>query len=755
MKDQATAHILLDEIAKARAQHPTSALDQSFTSRSTSLSSRLSAIGHPSTIIPRPRHPLVPDQVTANEKIHEVLSSELAIAIKLSRKAQLKVKEYHTIMHAVERVTSLSMEATELSLCLERFSDRLKNGSVVPDGNGTPPDLADDRCLHPTQHGSYIALLPSLLKEIDVTDAKARKNVADLRSVLLELRGATLQPTFPEDALRIAEKLSAQLIEVEEAKKNATKNVDVLRRARGIWTRTTDVISLISTLRTDIMNALESQQWTAALGHDGAPLTPDSPGANSEAMIVLITPEDATSGITSIESVLSSEVQEFTAQLSHSLPPVLLHRLQTDSHNAATQIEDLRDLVRVWRLARGQSDAMRLVLAETYDMEGKVDSLREEIQESIDQTLRNPSWNNDPTVGDAFASRVGDLRVQETKFIASMTSRIPFISSTVPALPHQRSLSVSSMSPNVTQAVLARSHSLEALQRKLTALDQVVRNDANALAMSLGASMDALRRKLDLFSLAELARLLDNQVSNASRALQTATEHLGEKMSLCDYLLSTIEKTSSTESQSQEQMDLDQQFAQLLTDVDRTSTEHSRILSQEIDMTQGTLRLMRSSPGAHDASVHDDMLNRRSRTFEDVEARVQAFQREVASLRTKLVEGRRQAEQRAHERTLLEEREEMLRRGSLSKAELEASQRALQESELKAQAAIEEHRRRWEAEHLASSEIGDGMVLRDYPSKLLLIHPSQMSSATWSPVHQGQNFVFVPKLPLSGSSFVR
>src|SRR5258708_2724276 len=130
-KDQATAQILLEELEQVSKLHPSPELAASFLSRSSSLASRLSAIGHPSTIIPRPLHHLVPDGAQKNDAIHLILSEELASTIKLSRRVELKAKQFNIRAQAVERTATVLSTACARMLNCFAFNSTLLESLIV------------------------------------------------------------------------------------------------------------------------------------------------------------------------------------------------------------------------------------------------------------------------------------------------------------------------------------------------------------------------------------------------------------------------------------------------------------------------------------------------------------------------------------------------------------------------------------------------------------------------------------------------
>ena len=601
--------------------------------------------------------------------------------MKLVRLAQLRAKEYSALASAADRAHALFAQVNDLSSKLEGLEVRLREGSDLH-GDGSPPDLSDQRCLEPTRHGAYVALLPSIFTDIENSDIAASQAATSLRAVLLELRSTTSLREFIADADAALETLSQRLRAVSASKRKAVRDVDVLRRSRAIWAQCTNLKSRNAIIKDEIMEAIELQQWKPTPSRDGLPLTPDSPrslqleGNISANTSLTLTAGDVQARIQDIEQILLEEVRKPLNEVASSLGEALALHSESNVQDVTSQLESLRMLVGVLDRVQKQAGCMRDVVSESYELDAKIDHLRAKIQETIDETLHDAAWVVGSSKGELLTSEVKDLKGRITEFSDSLAARVPLVSS----LPASVAIAHST-DPRLVQH--------DTLQRKIATLDQAVRSDVNNVALSLAGRTETLKRKLDLCNLAELARLLDDQLSTASHAIQSASAQLASLSVAADKLVLTLNELGDDDFVP----NLEDDFADVLSTLEALSSEHTSSISNACSVALTTLREMRSSPGARDSSVHDDILNQRSRNFEDVEARAHAFQQEMGALRAKIIEGRRLSENRLHEDRLRREREEMMRRGSLTQAELEASRQALKESEAKALAALEERHR--------------------------------------------------------------
>lgn len=686
------AEIIIEEIDLANANPPSLDLSRTFNTRTSSLSSRLSAIGLPSTIIPRPRHPLFPSHVTSNESIQNTLSEELEETMRLTRLAQIKAKEYHDLANAADRASKLLSQARELSAQLQSLADRIRNGSNGIEGDGMPPDLSDEKCLDPNHHGAYMALLPTLFADIQSTEASTKQVTTSLRVVLLELQPAPTMESFSSEANDSLASLASDLQAVLDAKRKAVLDVDALRRARGVWARSTELKRKILAIKEEITEAIDVQQWKATLGREGAPLTPESPRSlqlDGDAQGGPLSPatlasQDVRARISEIEKMLDADVRMPLNAITSFLGDVLLHYLETGVRDIASQLESLRHMAAILERVQRQAEAMKGAVSESYELEARIDSLRLQIQQTIDDTLQDPSWQSGSGTEARLGEEIDTVDREITTFTHSLSARIPLVSFTP-------SSSLRLDDP--------RSGQQETIQRKMVALDQTVRSDVNSLAMTLAGRVDSLKRKLALYSLADLARLMDQQTRAASTAIITASSQLSSLSASTTQLVQSISELPEGDATP----DFRDDFAAVLTSLESLASERTAAINQACSTALVTLRQMRSSPGARDSSVHDDILNLRTRAFEDVEARAYAFQQEIGVLKARAIEGRRLTENKLHEEKLRREREEMERRGSLTQAELEASRQALRESEAKALLAAEE-RKRLEEEQLRKDE---------------------------------------------------
>ncbi len=686
-KDQATAQILLEELEQVSKLHPSPELAASFLSRSSSLASRLSAIGHPSTIIPRPLHHLVPDGAQKNDAIHLILSEELASTIKLSRRVELKAKQFNIRAQAVERTATVLSDASRLGTKLSTLIDRISNGVAASgsDGDGLPPRLDDLGCLDLRAHSSYIALLPSLLQDLSITDSDARNLLKRLSGAIAELRQFNASTDFLQRCKNESGNLTELLLRGINARDLASKNVNALLAARSIHSSASGLETSISHFTSGLLEGIDADHWTSRQSVPGSPITPAP---------IPVCVEDAEARISQLLSQIRSRLSSPLDELAPRVPEALYRRLQERISAIMGDTAFARSLIVALKAVQVQKIDMEGVAKEAEELEAEISGLRKSIQADIQDVLQNTtSGARDPP--NAFNVMVSDLATKVGPLVGSLPTRVPFVASQASQAPLG-----GQKARNGQPQPRRSSHLSDNVHRKLAAIDQVVRADINSMALTLSSGLDSLMRQLELYHLAGLARVLDTQLEKFSQATRTAFDALEARKGEHEALV------KASESKVLAPTEYEEDFERAINVLDDLLGQHGPDLTSLMEFSRNTLRQMRSSPGAHDPSVHEEILNPRMRVFEDTEFRAQGFSGDVAAARSNITEARRQAERRAYQARLTAEHEEMLRRGSLSQAELEAAQNALKESEAKAQAAMDEYRRRWEEEQAKRKEAG-------------------------------------------------
>lgn len=133
----------------------------------------------PTSLFPRPSHPLFRDQVEYNESTLKLLSSEYQAARDLVSNVEKLAKEYHANFEAVRRVETVCKAADQLHDRLDSLITSLREGSESENGGGSPPDLSSEHCLNSSEHSVFVALFPKLVKDIEKADLETsdRKSV--------------------------------------------------------------------------------------------------------------------------------------------------------------------------------------------------------------------------------------------------------------------------------------------------------------------------------------------------------------------------------------------------------------------------------------------------------------------------------------------------------------------------------------------------------------------------------------------------
>ncbi|KAF8341277.1 uncharacterized protein EI90DRAFT_3011907 [Cantharellus anzutake] len=673
-KDQAAASVLIEELDQVHKLHPSPELAASFLSRSSSLASRLSAIGHPSTIIPRPLHHLSPDQALSNDATHVMLSEELASAIKLSRRAELKAKQYNVRAQAVERASTILSDSSRLRIKLEALIDRLTNGS----GGGNdalPPRLDDLGSLEIRAHSSYIALLPSLLQDLSAAESDARNVLKRLSATILELRQFNASSDFLQRCRDASENIIELVSKAMSAKAQATNDVDALRAARSILPSTSELHTLVSRLISELLIAIDADQWTLRRQRQSTAGSPDTP------LPILTNVEDAKVRVSQLISGITSRLSSPLEALSPSIPKILHSRLQEDIDVILADVAYVQLLIATLNAVRIQRTEMERLSEQATVLGSRISDLRESIGGHIQDVLHDK--RSDDGTSSMIGDMISELAAQVNSLVASLPTMVSFVSSQPSDASHgDRKSSPSRMHPESRPA--------DNLHRKLSAIDQTVRADLNSMALTLSSGLDSLKKQLEVYNLAGIARVLDARLGTFSQTITEAFQALSTKTLEHEALIKASEEDETAASAGH-----DEEFEQAITSLDESMRQYGSDIISSMELSLSTLRDLRTNrvPTIPIAKL-----------FEDTERRAQKFPGEVAAVRSTLMEARRQTERLAYQARLTAEREEMLRRGSLSQAELEAARNALKASEVKAQAAMDEFRRQWEEEQAKRKE---------------------------------------------------
>ncbi|QRW15920.1 hypothetical protein RhiXN_03921 [Rhizoctonia solani] len=687
-KDQSAAATLKEEIENAKLQHPSQKLNESFSARSSALTSRLALVGDPATSrsFPRPTHPLFPDQNASNMALTKLLSRELAITSKAIREAAGSAAQYQTMVQNITEVEGLRDKMVALVKQLEAITKHYTTGIPSQDGDGSIPNVEDASCLNPTRHGAFLALLPATLKEHDIADQEASRSKAQCKTHLLKVGAAGIDPDLKSGVLDAMERLEKQQEITQVARKNVHDRIETMREARAIKAAVDVVQETTIGLRRQIIRSLQHQRWKPQRVQDGRPMTPESPPPITAQP--LLTPSDAYLQADELTVQTSSTVEKPLLALAPSLGPSLSSALEDMQRSLTHRIREVRRLTALWESIKRQTAAMDAVRREAHNLEADLADLLYQYDTVLDQSTDGYSEHSEIVAREASLKTLQDSTNERAQqFVGTLSTRVPFIANSA----HSEAFSLSST--NDDHDAPGR------LPFALISLDDSVRADANAYAVSISGSLAQLSKKSNFLKIALLAQ-----------GFETA------KKPVVDELAETSQVVASIQSA------LDQ----------LEGSEHEQPILNTLSIRHA-LAKMTTAPGANDPFVQERYLNSRSREVEKLAAMIESSTRDLSALANrvmsmKLLETRRieaeeakaladlRAKEEAEERARLEAEIARFEEEERKRKEQEEIQRAEAE---KARLDAEEAARRAEEARQLEKEAEQARLKAEREAELL------------------------------------
>ncbi|KAG1820449.1 uncharacterized protein BJ212DRAFT_1340209 [Suillus subaureus] len=696
MKDENAAQNLLEEIETSKLYHPTYRQSAGFLSRTETLVKRLAVRGNPTAsggTFPRPHHILFPDQQSANEAISQILSSELASTSDLVAKVDCLAKEYRVGYEAVKDVESLSRSADELMAIFKSAIDRLENGVTACDGDGTPPSLMSEDCLHPTAHSAFLTFLPSITQEVEQSCAQADHLLRAFRVALLNVERPGIDQIFKENAAAQIEALVAVRDKAAAICADVNTRLGRLRVARRVWSIMDSVLNELEDTRSEVSHLMERERWKQS-NQSAEPLTPETPPQD-----VLPTPSVSSSDIVGrldvIHQTLTNDVIHPLATLTGMLEKPLDEFLSRTSEGLFGHLGNLKQMVVLLDAIRSQFIAMTSFQDSVHELQVRIEDLKIHYDATIEEVL------NDQLCGESLGNaqdRLKDesdaLRNTADAFTNTVAQRIPFLSQhasdqrNAPTLVRKRFSSAGNIrliSFDVPAAVKP--------PFTLLSLDDTVRGDSNLLVMRLLGDVQSLEQKTGHLRLACMAKDADSELTSVADDLRGVTEELNSLRALLDSISRADEKLTPLQDLSEK--------------LDRHSSQHRSRLSRRLSLIRESLRQMESIPCSHDQRIYETLIMSRRKEVDNLEVKLNAWVDNAVTLRDKLSAALTTEAQRVEAAKLKEEREAEERRHwtelELKRKEAEATAKEEQERR-EAEAKAKEEQERREAKAKAKEE---------------------------------------------------
>jgi hypothetical protein len=658
--------------------HPTARQDTTFLARNQALGQRLN--GYPDLknprLFPRPIHPNFLDQVSCNEKIVAELTSEQSRTRELVQESSRAAMQYHRMIEAVKAVEDCKAQLQKRLLTLESCEKRLLEGTVVPDGDGSPIKLDVADCLEPLTHGAYLALIPHTNAEIDAATKGGASTATTCRSLLRSLQKATLDAEFSAEVHALLRTFDEAVERVGKVKLQALEKAAHLRDARRVWAALAEETETADGLKAELADTMEHRKWRP-IGQ--APVTPAIIVSNSPWATL-----DVSNRIEALSSRIPSTIVTPFEHLRTFLGKDVVDRVLGSTGGLIQYLDSLKGMGRLCEAIQRQSSAMTGIQQEALTLERRMEDLSQQFERARDHLLQgSSSLDEEAPVQAQLEKDDADVAVDVATFVDNLPNRVPFLgrSNSYFSGPTRKS----------SLAAGTRSDSLSAsgpflLPFDTAALDHVVRTDANNISVHLSSKVQGLSKQLDYLKLARLARSTDLQLRDVAAEIHQFQKNL-ETQQQC---LEILPPGESLEEEVEER---------LLDRLQGLQQEVHHLASYGRDALQGSLGPIRSSlhqllehPGAQDEPVHDKVVSPRLDQSKALEALVAQACQYAQALKGRVDAA--VAEEQSRVNHLLQEKAE--------REKLEAEERARKEEEERLKREAE--RKRLEEERLRKEE---------------------------------------------------
>ena len=695
MKDRAAAQTLLEEIETAKLHLPTARQSTSFVARADGLVKRLKLRGSPaspSSSFPHPTHALFPDQQDANSALAQMLTSEIASAGDLIRTVDDLAKEYRGTYEAFRRLETMCQDANNLSDTFSTIIDRLVNGVTVINGDGTPPNLTSEVCLDHSQHSVYLALLPSILNEVDATSKLADQLLRSFPVALSSLDQSDFDSTFKSHAVSEIRRLTALRDDALKIKKEITARVNRLQDARKVWTLMGNMLKELEVIRRSLGEAMDQKRWRQASGRTTPP-TPESPVT---VQFLASAPPDIKEQLDIIQARLSEDITTPLTQMSSYLE-VPLSQYLVETHKGLMGVSDnVQKMFQLLESVQKQADVMNDIRSESEDFQIRIEDLRMQYDSAIERLLTSSSQPQHPSeMRVDLTANAQHIRDAVQAFINGLSQRVPFVAKDSAGSSNRGGFMKRRFSSQDLRLGVSLQQIPVELPFELSVLDDVVRRDTNSYAMRVSGELQSLQQKDDHLRLAWMAKELDVSIDSTIDTINAALRQLISHKAMLASL--TGQCGSAVPLQS------------LLNESDDSAREYRTRITRSFSPIRELLHRMDNAPGSHDSAVHEVIYLARKRTVDDAELKFHTWKTDVEILQNSILDAQRVEAQRLEDERIAAEhrvqedeerrvfeRAEVLRREDLQRAEearlmheerqaTEMAQRQLEEKRLQAE----------------------------------------------------------------------
>jgi hypothetical protein len=617
---------------------PIRRLESNFSGRADIFRKRLSHRidpASPASTFPLPVHHLFPEQTSFNSVIVGNLSSELHSARQMANEVGDLVKVYRARCEAVEEAESTLKDMSEIHKNLSQINDRLENGFVAYDGDGTPPDLNHPTCVDPLRFSAYLAMLPTLMEQIATAQQTAVETVRRARLSLLHMEKTQADDTIKEKLISDLGSLEKAAGATDELKNSITRKVSTLRDVRRIWSTMDDISKSLDVIAEELKESLLVNGWKQETGGDNGPLTPESSQATLPAAAVEASEVDGR--LLGLRKQIDSDLNEPVLRIKESLPTVLQDCVLERQKKTLRYLRDLQNMNNLLSAIRTQTSSMESVRDDAHALENRV----EEAKMAYDQCLQDivafseaevasqiPSFSDEVIKAreESLGQLVGVLQRDVELFVSSLATRIPFVS--------RRSTNTAKRENVVAGVILAGSDHLGVEDIESTvllpfdpaAVDRVVRNDSNAYSLLLTGVLRSLLYKQTILSFFKTARTVSKQLTDLGKDILAVDELLNEASDSFTIIRSSHDDNSASTNY------LDS-ISSTKTALENVTCLDSPRVSKSISEIRELMDGMRSAPGLQDDVNRLGIFTTRSSKLDELDLRWHRIVARLESLR--------------------------------------------------------------------------------------------------------------------------
>jgi hypothetical protein len=332
---------------------------------------------------------------------------------------------------------------------------------------------------------------------------------------------------------------------------------------------------------------------------------------------------------------------------------------------------------------------MDIVRREAHNLEADLADLVYQYDTALDQST------DESTAYNEIAARESELKAlldttneQAQQFIGTLSARVPFIANSA----HSEAFSISSSNNDPD----APGH----LPFALISLDDSVRADANAYAVSISGSLANLAKKGNYLKIALLAQDFET-------FKKPVVQELGETSQFIAGIQASLNKLEISQSDAERETSVLDTLSGFEDQANNLLRDFPSRIGSKLASVRHVFAKMTAAPGAGDSFVQERFLNSRSREIEKVAAMIESATRDLSALAnriasSKLLETRRIEAEQAQELAALRAKEEAEERARLEAEIARFAEEERKRKELEEIRQVEMEKARIEAEEAAN-----------------------------------------------------